>query len=102
MKTIYRLLFYLTLTSIVRAEQAGDAPLLSRGPLSQRELISAVLRDNPSLKAARAKWEMMKARVPQARAWEDLRAGGDFRAERSVNIPPNSFTDQTAMLEQEV
>jgi outer membrane protein TolC len=45
---------------------------------------------------------MMKARVPQARAWEDLRAGGDFRVERSVKVPPNSFMDQTAMLEQEV
>jgi outer membrane protein TolC len=44
----------------------------------------------------------MKARVPQAKAWEDLRAGGDFRAERSVNVPPNSFMDQTAMLEQEL
>jgi len=31
-----------------------------------------------------------------------LRAGGDFRVERSVDIPPNSFMDQTGMLEQEV
>jgi outer membrane protein TolC len=69
---------------------------------SQRDVISVALRDNPTLKAARAKWEMMKARVPQARAWEDLRAGGDFRTERSVAVPPNSFMDQTAMLEQEV
>jgi outer membrane protein TolC len=65
-------------------------------------LISIVLRDNPLVKASRAKWEMMKARVPQARAWEDLRAGGDFRVERSVTVPANAFMDQTAMLEQEV
>ncbi len=70
--------------------------------LSKREVISSVLQENSMLKAARAKWEMMKARVPQARAWEDLRAGVDWAAERSVNIPPNSFMDQTAMLEQEV
>jgi outer membrane protein, heavy metal efflux system len=70
--------------------------------LTERDVIHAVLRDNQSLKAAVAKWEMMKARVPQARAWEDLRAGVDWRAERSVNVPPNSFMDQTAMLEQEV
>ncbi len=62
----------------------------------------AVLRENQTLKAALAKWEAMKARVPQARAWEDLRGGVDWRAERSVNIPPNSFMDQTAILEQEV
>ncbi len=64
--------------------------------------MNAVLRDNASIKAVRAKWEMMKARVPQARAWEDLRGGADFAATRSIDIPPNSFMDQTAMLEQEV
>jgi outer membrane protein TolC len=72
------------------------------GTLTERDVLRAVLRDNQTLKAAAAKWEMMKARVPQARAWEDLRAGVDWRAERSVNVPPNSFMDQTAMLEQEV
>jgi cobalt-zinc-cadmium efflux system outer membrane protein len=72
------------------------------GTLTEREVIRAVLQQNQTLKAAAAKWEMMKARVPQARAWEDLRAGVDWRAERSVNVPPNSFMDQTAMLEQEV
>jgi outer membrane protein TolC len=103
MKTTYQLSLYLILISITPAEQnAGDNPRLSHGRFSQRELISVVLRDNPTLKASRAKWEMMKARVPQARAWEDLRAAGDFRVERSVNVPPNAFMDQTAMLEQEV
>jgi cobalt-zinc-cadmium efflux system outer membrane protein len=70
--------------------------------LTEREVVRAVLRENQTLKAALAKWEMMRARVPQARAWEDLRAGVDWRAERSVNVPPDSFMDQTAMLEQEV
>ena len=95
MKTIYKSLLYLTLISIIRAEEAGDNPRFSGGRFSQRELISTVLRDNPMVKASRAKWEMMRARVPQARAWEDLRAGGDFRVERSVNIPPNSFMNST-------
>ena len=72
------------------------------GTLTEREVVRAVLQENQTLKAAAAKWEMMKARVPQARAWDDLRAGVDWRAERSVNVPPNSFMDQTAMLEQEV
>ncbi|HLW34141.1 MAG TPA: TolC family protein [Chthoniobacterales bacterium] len=102
MKTIYRLLFYLTLISTTKAGETGNAEPFSSGPTTQRELISVVLQENPALKATRAKWEAMKARVPQARAWEDLRAGGDFRVERSVNIPPNSFMDQTAMLEQEL
>lgn len=102
MKTTYQLLLYLILISIARAEQAGANQRLSNGRFSERELLAIVLRDNAMVKASRAKWEMMRARVPQVRAWEDLRAGGDFRLERSVNIPPNSFMDQTAMLEQEV
>ena len=44
----------------------------------------------------------MKARVPQAAAWEDLRLQGDSRVERFVTIPPNAFTDQSVMLEQEL
>ena len=70
--------------------------------MSEREVIASALRENAALKAARAKWEAMKERVPQARAWEDLRGGGDFRVQRSVAIPPNSFMDQTFVLEQEV
>lgn len=90
-------------TRLLAAAVALALPLAAQaGSLSQREVITTVLRENPMLKATRAKWEMMKARVPQARAWEDLRASADFRAERSVNIPPNSFMDQTAMLEQEL
>lgn len=70
--------------------------------LSREEVISTALRVNPSLQAARARWEMMKERVPQARAWEDLRAAGDSTVARSISIPANSFTNQSAMLEQEV
>jgi outer membrane protein TolC len=103
MKTIYQLSLFLILSSITRAEQSGgDNPRLYNGRFSQRELISIVLRDNQTLKAAVAKWEMMKARVPQAKAWEDLRAGVDWRAERSVPMVPNNMMDQMAMLEQEV
>ena len=70
--------------------------------VSQGEMVRRALRDNASIKAARAKWEMMKARVPQAGAWEDLRFSADSVTTRSISIPENSFMDQTAMLEQEV
>ena len=88
----------LTLTGAVTLSIGAEGT----GTLTEREVVSTVLRENQSLKATLAKWEAMKARVPQARAWEDLRAGVDWAAERSVNIPPDSFMDQTAMLEQEV
>lgn len=70
--------------------------------LSLDAVLRDVLQNNPSLKASRANWEAMKQRVPQARAWEDLRAGFDTVAGRFVSIPPDSFTDQKLMVEQAV
>src|SRR6266446_4380773 len=69
-------------------------------PLSLDAIVSEVLSNNPSLKAARANWEAMKERIPQARAWEDPRATVDLNAGRFVDVPPNSFTDQRFMVEQ--
>ncbi len=63
-------------------------------------VVSEVLSNNPSLKAARANWEAMKERVPQARAWEDPRAGIDVNVARFVEVPQNSFTDQKLVAEQ--
>lgn len=70
--------------------------------LSPDETVNIVLRENPAVKSARAKWEMIKARVPQASAWEDLRLSVDSVAGRFVNIPANSFMNQTVTLEQEL
>src|SRR5262245_3584664 len=77
-------------------------PMENAKAISEREIIAIALKRNAALNATRATWEAMKARVPQARAWEDVRASGDFRVQRSVSIPPNAFMDQTVMLEQEV
>src|SRR5437016_10089879 len=74
----------------------------TNGVLSVEEVLRNVLANNSSLKAARANWEAMKQRVPQAHAWEDLRSGFDTVAGRFVSIPPNSFTDQKLMVEQAV
>src|ERR1044071_829030 len=80
------LLAFITGAMTVRAET-----------LSPEEVISTALRANPSLQAARARWEMMKARVPQAAAWEDLRFSADSVTGRFVSIPASSFTDQSLM-----
>lgn len=69
---------------------------------SLEQVLREVLVNNPSLKAARANWEAMKQRVPQARAWEDLRSEFATVAGRFVSIPPNSFTDQRLTVEQVV
>ena len=63
-------------------------------------VVSEVLSNNPSLKAARADWEAAQERIPQARAWEDPKLGFDTLADRFVHEPPNAMTDTRVMLEQ--
>ncbi|MDB6019457.1 MAG: Outer rane efflux protein [Pedosphaera sp.] len=76
------------------------AEMVATNSLSLEQVVGEVLSNNPSLKAARANWEAMKERIPQARAWEDPRAGVDVNAGRFVAVPANSFTDQKFMVEQ--
>lgn len=68
--------------------------------LSQREVVGAVLRENPTIKAARAKWEAMKKRVPQVRAWEDPMAGVDV--ERGDTTRFATFSDAEWMIAQQI
>ena len=68
--------------------------------LSQGEVVNTVLRENPTIKAARAKWEAMKKRVPQARAWEDPMAGVDV--ERGGTTRFNTFSDAEWMIAQQI
>src|SRR5205809_227824 len=103
MKTTYSLLLNLILALTFRTAQAGDNNSAVReGRLSLDEVTNVVRAKKPASKAAQEKWRAMKARVPQAAAWEDLRAQARSRAARYVSIPPNAFTDQSFMLQQEV
>ncbi|PYI58822.1 MAG: hypothetical protein DMC59_07495, partial [Verrucomicrobia bacterium] len=103
MKTTYLLLLNLILPLTFRTAQAGDnGSTLREGHLSLDEVTNVVLTNNPAIKAAQEKWQAMKARVPQAAAWEDLRAQARSRVVRYVSIPPNAFTDQSFILQQEV
>ena len=103
MKTTYLLLLNLILALTFRTAQAGDnSSVVREGRLSLDEVTSVVLANNQTIKAAQEKWRAMKARVPQAAAWEDLRAQARSRVARYVSIPPNAFTDQSFMLQQEV
>jgi cobalt-zinc-cadmium efflux system outer membrane protein len=103
MKTTYLLLLNLISALTFRTAQAGDNDSAVRaGGLSLDEVTNVVLANNPTIKAAQEKWRAMKARVPQAAAWEDLRAQARSRVARYISIPPNAFTDQSFMLQQEV
>jgi cobalt-zinc-cadmium efflux system outer membrane protein len=100
MKTFYRLLFYLALVSISRAEpgNAGSEPQHARTSL--REVTSIVLANNPAIQQALRKWGAAKARFTQEGAWDDLRVSGSSRAARFVDVAPNAFTDQIVSVEQ--
>src|SRR5207245_10804768 len=101
MKTLYRLLFYLVLTSIVRAEEPGDAGTEARpSRISLREVTSVVLANNPAIKEAENRWRAAQERVRQANAWDDPRIAGDSRVRRYVDVPPNAFMDQSLTVEQ--
>ena len=74
----------------------------TNGTLALEQVLREVLVNNPSLKSARANWEAMKQRVPQARAWDDLRSEFDSVVGRFVGLPPNAMPDQRLMVEQAV
>jgi outer membrane protein, heavy metal efflux system len=74
--------------------------LCANDTLSQGEVVNTVLRENPTIKAARAKWEAMKKRVPQARAWEDPMAGVDV--ERAGTTRFDTFSDAEWMIAQQI
>jgi cobalt-zinc-cadmium efflux system outer membrane protein len=101
MKTLYRLLLYLALTSTIRAEDSGDAGIEARR-ISLREVTSIVLANNPAFRQALRKWNAAIARVTQEAAWDDLRVSGTSRAARFVDVAPNAFTDQMVSVEQAI
>ena len=101
MKTIYQLLFYLALTSILRAEESGDAGSEApRARISLREVTNVVLANNPAIKEAENRWRAAQERARQANAWDDPRIAGDSRVRRYVDVPPNAFMDQSLAVEQ--
>ena len=88
----------------LRAEPAftGDGSGANTPVLSLDALTRIALAENPALKSARANWQAMKDRVPQASAWEDLSVSLQARVGRFVEVPPNSFTDNELSFEQKV
>ena len=100
MKTFYRLLFYLSLVSISRAESGDAGPEAQRARISLGEVTSIVLANNPAIQQALRKWGAAKARVTQEGAWDDLRVSGSSRVARFVDVAPNAFTDQMLSVEQ--
>ena len=70
------------------------------GQLTLNDAVMSALENNPTIKAARAKWESARQRIPQAAAWEDPKLRVNSLLGRFVSIPANGFTDQTLTVEQ--
>jgi cobalt-zinc-cadmium efflux system outer membrane protein len=68
--------------------------------LSLGEVTREVLQNNPMIKAARAKWESARQKIPQAAAWEDPKLSVSSLIGRFVDISRNGFMDQTVSIEQ--
>jgi outer membrane protein, heavy metal efflux system len=92
----------ITLLSAARMFAAPAPEAMAAPALTVEQIVAEVLSNNPSLKAARADWEAATERIPQARAWDDPRAGVDATAGRFVDVPANSFTDNKYFVEQAI
>lgn len=101
MKLLY--LFFCSLF-LIQISRAGDDPPGSdrsrQATLSLEVATRTAIASNAALKAARAKWKMMKARVPQAAAWDDPMAGVDF--ERNGTTRFDTYSDAEWMLSQKI
>jgi outer membrane protein, heavy metal efflux system len=89
---------------LIQPSRAGDDPpeqaRIRQATLSLEGATRTAVANNAAIKASRARWEMMKARVPQAAAWEDPMAGVDM--ERFGTTTFGTYTDAEWMLSQKI
>jgi cobalt-zinc-cadmium efflux system outer membrane protein len=98
MKTLSAFLCPFLLACASGAEPS-DRPKTA-APLTLFTATRTALANNSSIREARARWASMKARVPQAAAWDDLKVSASTRLGRFVEIAPNGFADQMFSVEQ--
>src|SRR5260221_7557482 len=103
--TLFLCRFPLLISHAEPPGRSGGGPAWPRLNVAERPLALAavtetVLTENPSIKEARAKWEAMKQRVPQARAWDDLKVIATTTLVPFVVFATNSFTDQMLSVAQ--
>lgn len=68
--------------------------------LSLTDATREALQNNPTLKAARAKWEAANQRILQAAAWDDPKLSVNSLLGRFADISRNGFMDQAVTVEQ--
>jgi len=89
---------FLPLCALLHFSLASSCSGGLRPSPSSESYIQIALSNNPNIKAARAKWEAMKKRVPQEKAWDDLMAGVDLQRTNTTRL--DKVTDAEYMLSQ--
>jgi outer membrane protein TolC len=93
------ILFALSTWTAQASDHKSKEPVGST-KLSLNEVIASVLKHNPMIQSAEAKWKAAEKRIPQAGAWEDPKFSASTVLRRFVSIPANGFTDQMVSVEQ--
>ncbi len=86
--------------SFVSLLAAAFLPLTAADALTLDGATVEAVANNPRIHSAQRKWKAARARVPQAKAWEDPQLSYDNVAGRFVRVPANAFTDQSVTIEQ--
>jgi len=101
MRSLFLSLFLLSLACLPGESRAGEKRLAEKpDTLSLAAVTAEALQNNPSIRAALARWSAMKTRVVQASAWDDTKLSVDVKAARFVEVAPNAFMNQTVGVEQ--
>src|SRR3979411_2970007 len=87
-------------TAAMAQEPMANTRETKAGQLALNDAVATALQNNPTIKAARAKWESARQRIPQAAAWEDPKFSVNSVLGRFVDISGNGFSDQMVTVEQ--
>jgi outer membrane protein, heavy metal efflux system len=86
--------------AVMAQEPMANTRETKAGQLALNDAVATALQNNPAIKAARAKWESARQRIPQAAAWEDPKLSVNSLLGRFVDISRNGFSDQMLTVEQ--
>jgi cobalt-zinc-cadmium efflux system outer membrane protein len=92
----------LFLTAVVQVLSAPPTLWAGQNSVSLEEVTQKALARNPTVAAARARWQMATQRICQEAAWEDPKLNFRSVLGRFVQIPANGFSDQAVSLEQSI
>jgi outer membrane protein, heavy metal efflux system len=86
--------------AVLAQEPTDKGAPAKTGQLTLQRALEVALENNPTIRAARAKWESARQKIPQEAAWEDPKLTVNSLLGRFVDISRNGFMDQAVAVEQ--